>query len=182
MSLEIISLAIPVFLAFAGYMITYWYNLRLAKRKEQLDLVNKRLNDFYGPLYITSQAGYSAYKTLLTKLNRKSIFEKTDPPPDDQVLEEWRIWLTTVFMPLNEIREQLILENAHLIREEQMPECLLQFIAHVSVYKAIVKKWELGDYSEHAPLIDYPQDLMHYLSVSYRELKEEQMRLIGKRR
>ena len=182
MNFEVISLAIPVFLAFTGYLITYWYNLHLSKRKEQLELINKRLDDFYGPLYITAQAGLSAYQTLLIKLNRKSIFENTDPPPDDRVLEEWRIWVTTVFMPLNEIRERLILENAHLIREEQIPECLLQFIAHVSVYKAIIRKWELGDFSEHAPLIDYPPGLIDYLRISYQELKEEQLRLIGKQR
>ena len=182
MNIEITSLVITVILAFIGYLITYWNNLRLSKRKERLDLINKRLNEFYGPLYISSQAGKIAYKALLMKLNRESIFEVTDtnPPPDDEVLAEWRIWLQDVFMPLNELREKLILENAHLIREEEIPECLLQFVTHVSAYKAIIRKWDMGDFSEHAPLVDFPTEIEEYAYKSYQELKREQIKLIGK--
>jgi hypothetical protein len=39
--------------------------------------------------------------------------------------------MTTIFMPLNDIREKIIIEKAYLIVEEQMPRCLLDFVTHV---------------------------------------------------
>ena len=46
--------------------------------------------------------------------------------------------MTAIFMPLNDIREKIIIENAHLIVEEQMPQCLLEFVTHVVGYKALL--------------------------------------------
>lgn len=181
MRTEAISLIVTVALAFLGYLVTYLNNLRLTKRKERLELINKRINEFYGPLYIASKAGKIAYKALLLKLGKNEVFGVLgkDPPPDEKDLAEWRVWLKNVFMPLNEYREQLILESAHLIREEEMPHCLLEFVTHVSAYKAIVKKWEAGDLSEYAPLIDFPTDIDEYASKSYKDLKKKQLALIG---
>ena len=39
----------------------------LARRRDKLDLVNKRLNEFYGPLYVASEAGNIAYRSLLNR-------------------------------------------------------------------------------------------------------------------
>lgn len=85
-----------------------------------------------------------------------------------------------VFTPLNELREKLILENAHLLREKEILECLLKFVTHVSAYKAILRKWEMGDLSEYALLIDFPPEIDEYASKAYQELKAEQLKLIGK--
>jgi len=76
--------------------------------------------------------------------------------------------------------ERILLENAHLLREREMPVCILQFITHVSSYKAVVRKWEVGDFSERFSLIDFPEDLRSYATDAYQALKEEQLRLIGK--
>ena len=46
--------------------------------------------------------------------------------------------MTTIFMPLNDVREKIIIENAHLIVEEEMPQCLLDFVTHVVGYKALL--------------------------------------------
>ncbi len=100
---------------------------------------------------------------------------------DDERYKEWRIWLVNVLMPLNDYREKIILEKAHLIREEETPICLLRFVAHVAAYKAVIKKWNQGDFSEHLSIIDFPDDMYSYVKESYRELKHEQMSLIGKK-
>lgn len=83
-------------------------------------------------------------------------------------------------MPLNESLEKLILENAYLIREEEMPDCLLKFVTHVSAYKANLGKWDMGDLSEHFTALDFPVEIDIYATEAYRELKAEQLRLIGK--
>jgi len=97
-------------------------------------------------------------------------------------MQQWRIWVENVFMPLNLQVEKIILENAYLIRERAVPECLLKFVTHVSAYKAVLKSWEKGDLSEWTSTIPFPKELQTYAADSYAELKQEQLRLIGKLR
>ena len=52
---------LTVVLAFAGYLVTFLSARMLAQRRDKLKLVNKRLNEFYGPLYVASEAGNIAY-------------------------------------------------------------------------------------------------------------------------
>lgn len=48
--------------AFLGYALTFVSAHMLAQRRDKLELVNKRLNEFYGPLYVASEAGNIAYR------------------------------------------------------------------------------------------------------------------------
>lgn len=174
------GIIVTVLLAVAGYLFTYLYGQRRDRWEQQLALVNKQLEEFYGPLYIASQAGQIAYQALLTRLNRTSDIFGDPDPPSDEVLAEWRVWMRFVFTPINDLRERLILEKAHLIREDEVPNCLLQFVTHVSSYKAILYKWSVGNFEEHIAIIDFPGELGEYAARSYRELKSEQLRLVGK--
>jgi len=94
--------------------------------------------------------------------------------------DEWRNWIENVLQPLNVISEKVILENAYLIREADMPSCLLQFVAHVSAYTVLIKQWEQGDFSQEFALIEFPKEIHLYVSETYQELKSEQLDLIGK--
>ena len=110
------AVVLTVILALAGYLITSLSNQELARRQDKLRLVNERLNQFYGPLYVASEAGDIAYRSLL---RRQGKF-KSDPIRDED-LKEWIVWMNTIFMPLNDIRERVIIEKASLIIEEEMP-------------------------------------------------------------
>ena len=48
------AVVLTVIIAFAGYIITSWSAHMLARRRDKLELVNKRLNELYGPLYVAS--------------------------------------------------------------------------------------------------------------------------------
>jgi hypothetical protein len=165
--------------ALLTYLVSYRYNLTLSQRKDKLELINKRINDFYGPLYIASVAGKIAFEALLEKLDRDKIFD-ADPPLTKEEWEEWYSWVINVFTPLNDLREELILKNAHLILDEEMPACLLKFITHVSAYKVILPKLKEKDYSDTKPILFYPTEITEYAEKIYRELKEEQVELMGK--
>jgi hypothetical protein len=164
---------LTIVLAFAGYLVTFMTTRMLALRQDKLRLVNQRLNEFYGPLYVASQAGNIAYRSLLTKQGKTQSHPITD---DD--LKEWVLWVRTIFMPLNDIREKVIIEKAHLIIEEQMPTCLLDFVTHVVGYKAVLSKWAEGDYSERRSTIGWPPEFDAYVRRSYQVLKAEQTRLL----
>jgi hypothetical protein len=164
---------LTVIVAFVGYALTFVSAHMLARRRDKLDLVNKRLNEFYGPLYVASEAGNIAYRSLLGKLGKTQSY-----PVLDSELKEWTLWVTTIFMPLNDIREKIIIEKAYLIVEERMPQCLLDFVTHVVGYKAVLSKWAEGDYSERRSTIGWPPEFDVYVKKSYAALKAEQMRLM----
>jgi hypothetical protein len=165
--------ALTILLAFVGYLATAWSAKMLARRKDKLEQVNRRLNEFYGPLYVASQAGNIAYRSLLKKQGKTQSF-----PILDSEMKEWMLWMTTIFMPLNDIREKIIIEKAYLIVEEQMPHCLLDFVTHVVGYKAVLAKWAEGDYSERRSTIGWPPEFDVYVERSYAALKAQQTHLL----
>lgn len=164
---------LTVVLAFAGYLMTFWSTRVMARRADRLRLVNQRLNEFYGPLYVATVAGRIAYRSLLKKQGKTQSF-----PILDSEMKEWKLWMTTIFTPLNDVREKVIIEKAHLIVEEQMPRCLLDFVTHVVGYKAVLAKWAEGDYSERRSTIGWPPEFDLYVERSYQALKTEQTRLL----
>ncbi len=164
---------LTVIVAFTGYAITFLSAHMLARRRDKLKLVNKRLNEFYGPLYVASQAGNIAYRSLLKKQGKTQ-----SEPITDENLKEWVLWMRTIFIPLNEIREKIIIEKAHLIVEEHMPQCLLDFVTHVVGYKAVIAKWADGDFTERRSTIGWPPEFDVYVRNSYAALKADQMRLM----
>ncbi len=164
---------LTIVLAFIGYLVTFLSNRMIARRADMLRLVNERLNEFYGPLYVATIAGNTAYRTLLNKQGKTQCH-----PIRDEDLKEWVLWVTTIFMPLNDVREKIIIEKAHLIIEEQMPQCLLDFVTHVVGYKALLAQWAEGDYRERRSMIGWPPEFDLYVERSYQALKAEQTRLI----
>jgi len=164
---------LTVVLAFIGYLVTLFGARMNARRRDKLRLVNKRLNEFYGPLYVASEAGDIAYRSLLKKQGKA----KSDPITDAE-MKEWVLWMTTIFMPLNDIREKIIIEKAYLIIEEKMPQCLLDFVTHVVGYKAVMAKWAEGEYTERRSTIGWPPEFDLYVKRSYAKLKAEQTSLL----
>jgi hypothetical protein len=164
---------LTVVVALSGYFITFLSAHMLARRRDKLKLVNKRLNEFYGPLYVASEAGNIAYRSLLAKQGKTQ-----SEPIRDQDLKEWVLWIRTIFIPLNEIREKIIIDKAHLIVEEKMPQCLLDFVTHVVGYKAVLRKWADGDFSERRSTIGWPPEFDIYVRNSYARLKAEQTHLM----
>jgi hypothetical protein len=86
---------LTIILAFIGYLVTFLSARMLARRRDKLRLVNRRLNEFYGPLYVASEAGDIAYRSLLKKQGKTQSY-----PIRDEDMKEWVLWMTTIFMPL----------------------------------------------------------------------------------
>lgn len=171
-----IALIITIVLAFVGYIAKYIFDIINYRREKKLELINQRINLFYGPLYFQTIAGKEIDSALRTKFNvpeGKNTLE-------EKYLDEWRLFVNEVLMPLNLTREKVILENSYLIIENDPPDCLKKFIVHVSTLKAVVARWKMGDFSDNFAMIPYPQDLGDYIIDAYLRLKKEQRKLIGK--
>jgi hypothetical protein len=177
----LITAVVTILLALIGYLITYWNNIRLSQRTEQLNRVNKQLSEFYGPLYSIVDTGNRVWKTFRTRYRPEvvSYFGDTLPPTEEE-LKVWRLWMSTVFMPRNLQLYELIMSKSDLIIETDIPDCLKNLCAHVAAYQTILKKWQDNDFSEHLSLIDYPRKpLTEYAIQSFKQLKSKQAKLIG---
>jgi hypothetical protein len=103
-------------------------------------------------------------------------------PPTDEELKQWRLWIREVFMPLNIKMEQTIICNAHLIEGVVMPESFKQLLAHIEAYKAVIKRWDLDDYSDHVSFVPFPTNsLLNYIKETFDMLKRRQAMLSSRR-
>lgn len=177
--------AVTVALAFAGFAATYLNSLRLAQRQERLARVNRQLSDSYGPLFAPTEANartFAAFTERHARPGSVSPFSDGAAPPTDEELADWRLWVTTVFLPvLREMRE-LVVGRADLLGEPEMPSLLLELCAHTAGYEITVERWARGDFSEHLSLVWFPgPELAAYARQGFGELKREQAQLPGDR-
>lgn len=173
-TVEIIGICATIILAFIGYLITYFFDKRIHRRTESLNLINERLENFYGPLYFLSIAGEQSYQALLKKMGKQAVSDN----PTQEELEEWRDWTVNIFMPLNRTRKEIIYNYGYLMYEDKIPQSLIDFVTHMAAMEGLISNWEKGNIKENFPIIDYPEGLKDYIHTSYFELKKKQLDLI----
>ncbi|MCF6524076.1 hypothetical protein [Streptomyces sp. JJ36] len=179
------TVIVTVGLAFAGYLATYLNGIRLSQRQARLTRVNEQLSDLYGPLFALMEANsrtYDYYAEKYASHDGSNPFRR-ETPPTDRELAEWRAWATTVFIPNIQAMRDVIVTKADLLLEEEMPEVLLEFCAHVHGYEITAARWSEGNYDEHLSILRFPgRELRTYLTDRFTRLKAEQSRLLGHRR
>ena len=177
---------IGVCIAVIGYFIKYRIDLRLAQRNDRLERINRQLSEFYGPLLALTRSSGQSWQAFRQRYRPpgSESFWKSDPPPTRDDTIAWRLWMTTVFMPVHQRMMELVLNRADLIEEPEMPPCLLDLCAHVNGYQAILKEWETGEISmaraDNISVVNFPgQELAEYAATAFSRLKAEQARLLG---
>ncbi len=182
---ETIALIVTVLLAMAGYAIKYLNDVRLAQRKDRLDRINRQLSELYGPLFALNLAVGQLWQVFRFRHRPSGPFWGKSDPPTSEDAAAWRLWMTTVFMPLNREMERVVVQHADLLfRSEEMPKCLLDLCAHVAGYEPLSERWRVGDFDPLDPdhnvsAIDYPADaLAQYAETAFRELRAEQSKLL----
>jgi hypothetical protein len=177
---------VGVFAAVLGYFVTYWTNHRLAQRNDRLERINRQLSEFYGPLLALTRSSGQSWQAFRQRYRPpgSESFWKSDPPPTTEDAIAWRLWMTTVFVPVHQQMMELVLSRADLIEEPDMPACLLALCAHVNGYQAILKEWETGEISiereDNISVVNFPgQELAEYAAAAFSRLKAEQAYLLG---
>lgn len=181
-TIQLIAIITSIILAFCGYLATYLNKLKLSKRSEKLSLINQQIDKLYGPLYIITQTSRVLFLALQEKMHLKGKNIDDDAPNNDADLSEWRLWVENVFLVYNDHLEKLILNNAHLIIEDDYPDCFKLFCAHQASLRIVVEKWKHSNYTEKISMINYPLELNEYAENRFRELKAEQRKIILERK
>ena len=181
-----VPLIVTALLAFAGYLMTYRTNLRLARRKDRLDRVNRQLAELYGPLFALVHASNRAFEKFhdVHWPDRRNFFEAgVAASVEDSVV--WRRWMTHAFMPLNRRMVDVVIAHSDLLREEELPACLLDLCAHVAGYEPVIARWSEPDFTslapeEHLAPISFPAaTLTKYVDETFAGLRREQAELIA---
>ena len=179
----VVTLSVTVALAIAGYGATYVTNLRLARRKDHLDRVNRQLSELYGPLYAQSEAVDRAWRKYVA---RYGVVWASPVPATAEQAETWRLWMSTVFMPLNRQMVETVVSHADLLREDTIPECLKELCAHVACYEPVLARWREDGFAStafegHVSIAgDFPRAALEaYVQSSFESLKREQAHLIA---
>ncbi|MCD6059479.1 MAG: hypothetical protein K0Q89_3009 [Thermomicrobiales bacterium] len=177
---------IGVCIAVIGYFVKYRTDLRLAQRNDRLERINRQLSEFYGPLLALTRSSGQSWQAFRKRYRPpgSESFWKCDPPPTKEDAIAWRLWMTTVFMPVHRRMMELVLERADLIEEPEMPPSLLDLCAHVNGYQAILKEWEKGEIStareDNISVVNFPgEKLAEYAATAFGRLKAEQAELLG---
>jgi hypothetical protein len=181
---EVVAL-VGVCAAVIGYFVKYWTDLKIEQRNDRLERINRQLSEFYGPLLALTRSSGESWQAFRKRYRSGGgSFWKSDPPPTREDAVAWRLWMTTVFMPLHQRMVELVLENAALIEEPEMPSCLLTMCAHVAGYQAVLKEWETGEISvareDNISIVNFPgEELADYAAAAFSRLKAEQASLLG---
>ena len=136
-----------VCVAAIGYIVKYRTDLQLAQRNDRLERINRQLSDFYGPLLAHTRSSNVSWRAFRKRYRTGSGSFWINPPPTREDVVAWRLWMTTVFMPMSQRMMEIVLNRADLIEEPEMPPCLLALCAHVAGYQAVIKEWETGEIS-----------------------------------
>jgi len=179
----VLPLMVTVFLAFTGYLVTYFRSLKLSQRKENLEYVERQLRLLYGPLYGLISSSSIVYKEFLAaEMSGASSFWSNGNQPTQEQAAKWRKWVVEIFMPMNAGMVEVILENSDLIEGSEMPDCFQKLCAHYYGYKSIIKAWEENDFSEHTSILKFPgEEMQKYVVSSFKVLKKRQLEIINYR-
>ena len=86
--------------------------------------------------------------------------------------------MKAVLQPLNERAADIIINHLNLLESANIDPVLLQFIAHVSAYRVILKRWEEGATGEWSA-VSFPDTLMGYVEREFKKIKRKQAYLLG---
>jgi len=171
--------------ALFGYFVKYATDIRLAQRNDRLERINRQLSEFYGPLLALTRASDESWQAFRKRYRPGAgSYWKADPPLTAEDALVWRLWMSTVFVPVHRQMMELVLDHADLIEEPDMPPCLLALCAHIAGYQAVLKEWERGEVSmareDNISVVNFPGDeLATYAAEAFTRLKAQQAELLG---
>jgi hypothetical protein len=146
--------------------------VRLERRQARLVLISSQLRDLYGPL----NALVEVNERLWEALRAESLPAKPDRRPGAGD-PEWNRWRDSVLMRVNREMRDLILRRADLLIEDEVPQPLLDFCAHVAA-REIALSGRTDGFQGRA-LIPHPgAEYADYVRGTFNHLKLEQRRLL----
>ena len=176
-----VTISASILIAIAGYVATYANTLRLTRRADQLNRINRQLSELYGPLLATANSSTRAFVAFCSiHIPRYGNWRDQRGEFASRAAEEnWELWARSVFVPLNDRMRELVLAKADLIVDDTLPPVLLDLLEHTETYHGVVAQWDHHDYSRHWSTLSFPKDLLAYAETNFTQLKKAQGQLLA---
>ncbi|MFJ8857614.1 hypothetical protein ACIRD8_04190 [Streptomyces sp. NPDC102451] len=166
-----------VLIAVLAYVLNQRGELRRSKRQAHLDRINAQLRDLYGPLLVLIEANERTWDAFRERhLTSREERRRAGGLTEEQNLR-WRRWVLTVLVPTARQMRDVVLAHGDLFIEDEIPQVVLDFCAHVSSYEVTVVEWEAGEDGD--VLVRHPgEGLVTYIRDAYRSLKAAQAEVL----
>ena len=161
-----------------GFLFTYFHSRRLQERNDRLTRINRQLGELYGPAFALTDSTRISFEAFRSKYGDIREQKEQQEMLSAEQVSAWKCWMTTIFQPANKRVFELIMTKGDLLLDEEMPECISQFCAHVTSYDVILEGWKSGSPDIFA-VVDYPPNFTDYVRLSYRTLKRRQSTLLA---
>ena len=180
-TIKIVGVCVTIIVAIGGWLFIYPNGRSTTARAAQLDRVNRQLRDLYGPLYARLAASNRVWAAFWEKhrpSHGRTYYFGDDVTLSQKELETWRVWMRSVFEPMNAATEEIILKNVDLLESEDIPNAFVDALAHIAAYKAVLDAWGREDYSEHTSVNNWPhEELMAVVEPELKKLRKRQKKL-----
>jgi len=168
----VIAASASVLVAVLAYILNQHGQIRQEGRQARLARVSSQVRELYGPLNAMVDVNERIWEAF-----RNSELPPQEERSPDAGTEIWRRWRDGALMPANRRMRDLIVENADLLVETEVPQVLRDFCAHVASAE-IVLAAEIEGRSER-PLIQHPgAAYVEYIHQTFVALKMEQQQLM----
>lgn len=193
LNIDQLTLVVTAALAFLGWGLTYVLNVRRDTLKHQIEFTNRQLKYLYGPLYLRLKASDRTWELFWAKYQPKHGQGRYfSGPTTESEKQVWRNWMRNVFEPMNARTEEVLTNNIDLLSHQEksnepnpsgeLPSGMVNALAHIASYKAVLSKWDAGDFTEHVALNDWPgKELLEIVESDFQSLREKQQKLLQRR-
>jgi len=171
------------FVAFAGWLVPHFLELRKDRRNHQLQaqltFVERQIEELYGPLAASLYEGRRTFRDLLESLGRDYVFSESDELPEGE-LSTWLYWAEADFLPRNEYIKTLLKSKAHLIDGAEFPDSYVEFLDHCNSWAISHKRWleQQVEYNWHSK-VDWPDAFENQVIATFQSLKRRHSDLLG---
>jgi hypothetical protein len=179
MTAAVISASASIIVAVLVFVLTQWGQLRLERRRARLARLDAQLRELYGPLNTLTESNEFVWRELRQTWLPDSAQRRSGMPLTSEEEARWTAWIKQALMPANRRMRDIILNNAHLVIESEMPEPLQAFCAHVAAFEIILAQGRQSSGLTSQALAAHPGErYVTYVRNAYVDLKEQQARIL----
>lgn len=172
MTAAIVTASASVIVAMLIFVLNQHAQIRQEQRQVRLDRLENQLRKLYGPLNSLIDVNERIWQAL----RESRVPAKLERSPEGGS-DEWRRWRDLALMPTNHKMVNLIIENADLLIETEVPKVVSDFCAHVTSLEVVVAAESDGE--KQRTLIAHPgAQWVDYVRSRFKVLKGEQNDLL----
>ena len=153
----------------------------IIQKKEQITLIDKRLNEFYIPLKIKLDKSKRLWINYKRTYSNSKIFAEISNGKVSKDTLRWQRYMLSVFQPIH-LELSLILSNKRdlALKNVKLDEQLNLLEQHIAYYNIIFMQWKYKDVTENFAPTHFPKNLSKFIKKDIERLNFEKEKLLTK--